>query len=266
MPDITFDTMEAIPDGLKEAAKEVEGKFVVNVVPKAKLDEFRDNNLKISQERDGLKQKIDVLAPLIGDDFDGFKTEVERLKTVDQQVKDGKLKGSDNIEAEVARRVESMKQGYEQRLLAAEQARVAAEKNAGEFDNKYRRSVIDRVITDAVLDPKSGAEARALTDIVERASKVFKVKDDGSVVPLQGEAIIYGADGVSAMTPLEWLGKLKEEAPYFFKQSNGGGANGGGNNGGNGKTLPNGMTMEQFNKLAPEKRLALAHQYKLGAQ
>jgi len=254
MPDISFDSLDAVPEGLKEVAKDNgSGKFVVNVVPAAKLDEFRNNNIAVSKERDTLKSFKDLWAPIIGEDPDAFKADVERLRTVDQEVKDGKLKGSKDIEAEVNRRVETMKTGYETRLQAAEQARVAAEATAKDADTRFKRSIVDRAITDAVLNEKSGAEPRALPDIIERAAKVFAVGDDGKLTPKEGEAIIYGADGATPMTPNEWLGKLKESAPYFFKASGGGNAGGG-----NTSKIPGGLTKEAYDKLPPDKKLELA--------
>jgi len=256
MPDISFDSLDAVPEGLKEVAKDNgSGKFVVNVVPASKLDEFRNNNIAVSKERDTLKAFKDQWAPILGEDQDAFKADIERLRTVDQEVKDGKLKGSKDIEAEVTRRVEAMKTGYETRLQEAERLRVAAEATASAADQKFKRSIVDRAITDAVLHEKSGAEPRALPDIIERASKVFVVGDDGKLTPKEGEAIIYGADGATPMTPAEWLGKLKEAAPYFFK------ASGGGNAGGGEKTkLPGNMSQKDFDALPPNKKLELARQ------
>lgn len=55
MPDIVYDTLEAIPEGLRENAKKGDdGKFTVKVVLQSKLDEFRDSNIRVSKERDDL--------------------------------------------------------------------------------------------------------------------------------------------------------------------------------------------------------------------
>lgn len=52
------------------------------------------------------------------------------------------------------------------------------------------------------------------------------------------------------MSPKEWLGKVKVEAPYLAKQSAGGGANGG-----DGKGAKHGMTDAEFEKLSPVERI-----------
>jgi hypothetical protein len=70
---------------------------------------------------------------------------------------------------------------------------------------------------------------------------------------MDGEAIIYGADGATPMTPDEWLAKLRDSAPYFCKNSNGGGATGN-----QGNKMFGGMSKEDFNKLSGAQKLALA--------
>ena len=60
MPEIVFESLDKVPEGLREHAKEEEGKVKVNVVPKNKLDEFRETNIKLAQERDSLKSAFDI--------------------------------------------------------------------------------------------------------------------------------------------------------------------------------------------------------------
>lgn len=253
MPELMFDALDNIPEGLKEVAVQKDGKFVVDVVPGKKLAEFRDNNINLAKERDALKARWDAVAPLVGEDLEAFRTSFEALKSVDQQVKDGKLTAKTDIEAEVGRRVDAMKTNYETRLAQEAAARAQAEAKAADADTKFKRSIVERYVTDAVLSDKSGAIPTALPDILDRAGKVFKVGDDGKLIAKEGDAIIYGADGATPMTPIEWLGKLKEQAPYFFKGSNGGGATGG-----SGKTAPGGLSNEDFLKLPASERLKLA--------
>lgn len=253
MPEIKFDTLDAIPEGLREGAKEVDGKIVINVVPKVKLDEFRDTNIALSAERDDLKRAAASLQAIVGEDPDAFAQQLEEMRQTTQQVKDGKLKGTDAIEQEVNSRVSSMKGDYERRLQEAGQEAKAWKDKAVSADQKFRQSQIDRAVTNAVLAEDSGAQPQALMDILTRAYKTFVVEDDGKLVARDGEATIYGADGASPMTPKEWLEKLREEAPYFFKSSTGGGA-GGSNDG----KLPGGMNADDFQKLSGAEQLKLA--------
>jgi hypothetical protein len=251
MPEIKFDSLDAVPEGLREGVKEDGGKFIINVVQKSKLDEFRDNNTSLSQERDTLKASVASLSKIVGEDPAAFATELEGLRATSLQVKDGKLKGTDAIETEVTNRVASMKGDYERRLLEVGKDAVDWKAKAEANDQKFRRSLIDRAVTNAVLAEASGAQPQALTDILARAYGVFTVDVDGKLLARDGEATIYGADGATPMTPGEWLDKLKESAPYFFKGSGGGNAGGTSDN-----TIPGGLGAEQFNNLSGAQQLA----------
>jgi hypothetical protein len=48
MPNITLPTRDAWPEELREHVKEESGGFVLNVVPKTKLDEFRNTNIEVA--------------------------------------------------------------------------------------------------------------------------------------------------------------------------------------------------------------------------
>lgn len=255
MPEIQFDTLDAIPEGLREGAKESGGKYIINVVQKAKLDEFRDNNTTLSQERDTLKASVASLTAIVGEDAAAFATELAELRTTAQKVKDGSLKGSDAIETEVTNRVASMKGDYERRLVETGKDAAEWKSKAEASDQKFRRSLIDRAVTNAVLAEASGAQPQALTDILSRAYAVFTVDDGGKLTAKDGEATIYGADGATPMTPAEWLEKLKETAPYFFKNSGGGNAGGSTDSG-----IPGGLAAEQFDKLSGAQQLAIIRQ------
>lgn len=252
MPEISFDTLDAIPEGLRENASQKDGKFTINVVLKSKLDEFRDNNTTLAQERDALKATTTALTAIVGDDVAAFTTSYEDMKKTAQQVADGKLKGSEAIETEVNNRVSGMKSDYERQLQAAGVETKNWKDKAEASETKFKRSLIDRGVTNAVLAETSGALPGALTDILTRAYGIFAVDDKGGLIAKDGEATIYGNDGATPMTPAEWLEKLKEQAPYFFKNSQGGGASGSDNK------IPGGMSSEDFSKLSGAQQLALA--------
>lgn len=260
MPDLTYASKEAVPEGLREFAKEANGSFVVSVVPKQKLDEFRENNITIARERDELKTKVATYVALVGEDTTKAKTDLEALKITSQQVADGKLKGSDAIEAEVTRRITEVKTNYETQLREAGVKLQTAEAAKADYEGRFKRSTVDREITNAVLHPESGINPAALPDILTRAYGFYSVEGDGKLVARQGDAVIYGADGVTPMAPREWLGKVLEQAPYLGKQSAGGGASG--NN--SGKT-PGGLSQDAFDKLPAVERLALARKAKSAA-
>lgn len=251
MPVIQFASQDAVPEGLKEYAKETEGKWSVDVVPGVKLNEFRDNNIQIVKDRDALAGVLGKLKPVVGDDVDSFVTKYGELATLAQQVKDGKLKGTDAIQAEVDNRVSGMKTGYDNQINELNAARTAAERAKAESDLRFNRSIVERAVTEAVINEKSGALPSALPDILARAYSVFQIAESGKLVAKDGEAVVYGTDGVSPMSPLEWIAKLRGVAPYFFKGSNGGGAAGG-----QGGKSYGGMAKADFDKLSPTAKLS----------
>lgn len=103
------------------------------------------------------------------------------------------------------------------------------------------------------MQSDSGVEPKAISDITMSALGIFRCDDHGRIIPYEGDAPIYGADGTTPMTPREWIGRLKEEKPYFFKASNGGGA------GGDPAKKVLNRTPEQIKAMTAAQRLELAN-------
>lgn len=256
MPEIKFKTKDEIPEEFRAEAKEVDGSFTVNLVLNSKLAEFRDRNIAVMQERDGLKAKVTTFETLIGADPDKFKAELEALRATDQQVKDGKLTASKTIDEEVSRRLNEGKAGYEAQIKTLANERDSERRAREASDAKFRRSIIDREITNAALSGEAGINPAALPDILTRAHAIYQVGENDALVPKRGDTIIYGSDGVSPMQPKEWLKKLVAEAPHFAKPSSGGGAAGGGS------AEFGGMAQADFLKLPATERMRVARQAK----
>lgn len=257
MPDIFFDTLDAVPAELREFAKEDAGKVVVNVVPKVKLDEFRETNINVSKERDALKGTVTKFVSILGiEDPEAAATQVQELRSVQSRVKAGELVENKGLDEAVAERTKQMRESFETEIQAKARETNAWKDQATSATKALQRNKIDGEVTRAVLSEQSGANHSALADIMQRAYSVFTVSDDGKLIPKNGDAIIYGGDGSTPMSPAEWLGKLREEAPYFFKQSTGGGAGGGDKRNG-------GFTAEELAKMSPEQKLRLVNAGKL---
>lgn len=255
MPVMNFDTLESLPEDLREFAKtDDNGKVTINLVSNTKLSEFRDNNTKLSAERDGLVKKVDAFTALIGDDSDAFTVELVGLRETAQQVADGKLKGTEKIALEVETRITEMKSGFDKQLQDAGKEIAAWKDKAGSADSKFKRSVVGQAITNAAIAADSGVDTAALPDILERAYKIFGVEDSGNIVPKNGEAVIYGGDGTTPMTPNEWIAKLKDTAPHFFMKSAGSGA-GGGDNG-----IPKGIDQKIWDGMSGSQKMKLARE------
>jgi hypothetical protein len=251
MPIIKFTSRDQVPEGL--AVVEKDGGFVVDVVDKTKLDQFRDNNVNLAKERDELKNKVDAYAAVIGDDPAAAAGELSELRSVNQQVKDGKLKGSEAVEQEVTRRVAAVKEGYDGQIRSLTTERDRERQGKEALDGRLKRTILEREVTSAILASDSGINPAATPDILARASTLYTVTAEEKLVPKQGEAVVYGQDGVSPMPVKEWLQKLVVEAPHFSLKSSGGGASGNTDS-----KLPGGYTQESWDKLSPTERIKLA--------
>lgn len=269
MPVITFENQNDFPEGLRDIAvkDEATGKWSAKVVSEDKVEQFRANNISLLRERDTLQAMMTKLKPLVGESVDDFITRFNELEGTAKKVKDGQLKTSDAVEAEVENRVQAMKTDLQSQLNAEAAKRAASDKRAEGAEDKLRRSIIERYVTEAVINEASGAAPSALKDILTRAYNVFHVEGETKVVIKDGELTRIGVDGITPMTPLEWLAGLRKEAPHLFKASNGGGASGGGQGGGSGGTgQMEGLTKEEIDKLSPMAKLQLVHRQKARQQ
>lgn len=254
MPIINFENVEAVPEGLKEFAKvdEDSGAVTVNVVANAKLDEFRDKNINLSKQLEAVTPTLARVKDIAGEDFDGFENELKELRSIAQRVKDGELKTDDQIEQAVQDRLKVLKDGYEENNKSLNRQLAQEQQKSVSLSERLNRTRIDKEVTASVIVPESGVRPEALPDVLERAYRLFKVEDDG-LVPKKGESVIYGADGASPMTVGEWLVKLRDEAPHYFKGNSGGGASGGK------EEKLGGFTSKQISEMSAQQRLELAN-------
>jgi hypothetical protein len=255
MPIFVFDSLDAIPESLRTFAKAEGEKVHINLVPQEKLDEFRDTNITLVKERDALKEQVEVLVPIVGEDPDAFTADLNELRATAQRVKDGSLSDSRKIEEEVIRRTDDMRKTLEEQIRAAQKETGHWKTKAGELDSTFKRTLVNSAIKDAAIDPEAGVLPGAIPDILSRATNVWRASDDGKVLAFQGDLQLYGADGGSPLTPKEWIAKMKEEAPHFFKGTQGGGS------GGNGAEKPGalGKSQKDLKAMTAQERLALAN-------
>jgi hypothetical protein len=100
-----------------------------------------------------------------------------------------------------------------------ELANELAQQRTQELGAKLSKVMIDKQISTLAL--ARGARAEAIEDITQRASKYFKVNDNGDLVPIADP----GATG--ALTADQFIDALKNSHGFYFGSSNGGGAAGG---------------------------------------
>lgn len=216
-----YDTQAEIPKEYLALYEEREGKWHLKVefeglAPKEKVDEFRENNLKITKELEDLKKQYGDVTPdklkQIQEEARKAKEEA-RKKEEDAAIKEGK------IDQVLASRTQEMKTGYEQKV-------ADLEKQVKQRDAELERIIVERGIAEAAAKKK--VLPTAVEDVIMRGKTVWKLKD-GVPVPVEQkegkEELRYGKDG-KVLTFETWLDSLATSAPHLFEASAGSGASG----------------------------------------
>jgi hypothetical protein len=253
MPILTYESTDAVPEALREIAVEKDGKIVVDVSPTAKLSEFRDNNIKISQERDRFASVFAKLSGETGlslDKVDEFLGSFKDLAATKKLVDDGKLVADSSLEEALAARTSQMKSDLEGQARAEREARLNAERERDQLRVQLESNFIDGEVMKAATNQRAGVRPDAIAAVQREARDFFRVEEGRLIARDANKQIIYGSDGATPITPLEWIKThLSEKAPYLFLASQGGGSNGGG---------VGGMSQADILKLDPVQRMALA--------
>jgi hypothetical protein len=234
-----FKSKDEVPAEHLSLYTERDGAWVLDVegaVEKAKLDEFRNNNLALSKERDELKQRFDGIDPdearaLLGDKQ---KAEEEKLlrgngtpdTSAAEKAEKDKAAERERIEKVIEGRVKGIKADLEKQV-----GTLTAERDA--LNGRLTAIQIDQgVITVAT---KRGLRPTAIADITARARTVFKLVNGApAAFEADGKSVRYGKDGLTAMTLEEWVDTQVSEAPHLFESNAGGGAAGNASGGGAG--------------------------------
>lgn len=202
----TIESLDAVPEQVREFYEPKDGKFtlrVEGVVPKTRLDEFRDTNIALKRQLEELTTR-----------FDGVDPEKYReLSDKAQRERDRKLIDAGKVDELVNERVSSMKAAYETQIQARD-AELAKSRQ------HLESLVIDNGIRDAAA--KAGVRPTAIEDVLLRGRTLFRLQD-GKAVPMDGDKPIYGKNGDPMMID-EWVSSLSDRAPHLFEQSTGAGS------------------------------------------
>lgn len=220
-------------DDKKHAIKNEDGTYTIDVRPTAVVTEFRDRNLKQTQQLEGLTTKVQSVAQTLGielkdiSEFDaeamnGMLTELTGIK---KRVDDGTLVADSSLEDAINKRTTEMKSEYDKRIQ--DLTKVNTEKTAREAQllKEMDDYILTNEISQAVLSPDSGVLPSALQDVLSRARGQAKINGEKKLTFLDGEGKVrYGADAEAPLTKEEWIKETLEKAPHFSKTSGGGGA------------------------------------------
>ena len=236
MATLTYATLSEVPDTLRDSAKEGDdGKYHVKVAPAGRLQEFRENNVKLSQERDDLVNKVTKyeqvtgvsLEQLTSGKLEDFAKTLEKLRDTSKRVADGALVENTSLEEAAAARVTEVTNNLKGQLAEMARDRDAQKERAKAADDRANQMSVENSIRLAASDPDVAMLDKAVNLVLPAAYKVFRVEDNGKLMPKTNDGtIIYGSDGVTPMSVKEWLLKQRDDNDFLFKGSKGGGASG----------------------------------------
>ncbi len=197
------DDVSSLDEGVQKLYEKTDdGKYalqVEGVVPKARLDEFRDKNIDLMKQMDKFKNV----------DPDQYNELLDLKRKVDES----KLVESGKVDEAVQQRVQTLQAEFDEKM--------------NDLTGKYKgaQSELEKTKLSSELSSralKAGAYESALDDIQMRARQVYKLVDN-EIVPIDSKGqIIYGRNGSDPMPMNEWLKGLAKEAPHLFKGSEGG--------------------------------------------
>jgi hypothetical protein len=146
------------------------------------------------------------------------------VKTILQRFSDdeeAQLIAAGKIDEVLDKRTERLRADVDKQIKAANERAEKAEA----FSNKFRDRVLGDAIRSAAL--KAGALPEASDDLILRAKGTFQLNDEGEAVAVDANGdVLFGKDGKTPLTPVEWAESLKETAPHLFPRAEGSGAGG----------------------------------------
>lgn len=218
-----FAKKKDIPEALKDEYVEKDGKWVLDAEGmvmsgevgdlRAKIDEFRSNNLDLADKLKKFEGKK-IFTPEEVEEFD-------RLVEQEQSIKDKKLIDSGKIEELLTNRTEKLRSDYDARIDSLEKSLTEAKDIGSKHERRLSkvlvRSEVSKVLSDQAISPVKGA----MDDIFDRAGKIWKANPEGvlEAVNAKGEPI-YGGEA-KALTMVEWAVQVVKDAPFLFDASKG---------------------------------------------
>ena len=223
-----FATKQEIPAEHQAFYVERDGAWLLDadgVVSQTKLDEFRQNNITLTNQ----------LKRFEGIDPDAIRQLADDKRKLEEaaQIKAGE------VDKVIESRVKAARAEWDKThgVVVAERDTLTGRLTAIQIDQA--------VVTEAT---KRGLRPTALTDITSRARTTFKlVNGVPQAFEADGQTARMGKDGASPMTLAEWVDALVSDAPHLFEANAGSGAAGSGPGGVGNRSVKNPFRKESFN-------------------
>jgi len=201
--------------------KDAENKELTEM--RAKLGEFRDNNVALRKEVDDFKDKFGKV------DLEQYQKAVDFMGKIEKQQKDeeeAKLLKAGSIDEVVARRTETMKTDYQKQLDALTTARDGAITEGAMLRTKLGELLIGRDAQVELSNLGVKVAKGGLRDLMSRAHSDWSVDAEGNMIAQRGGEKLFGKDG-APLKMKEWAEMIVDDAGHLFEGGKGGGAPGG---------------------------------------
>ena len=230
-----FKSKDEVPAEQQALYVERDGAWTLDVegaVDKSKLDEFRANNITLSNQLAEQKKRFEGIDP---DEVRKLAEEKQRLELLAQGHK------PEEVEKIVENRLKTAKTEWDKQFGA-----VTSERDS--LNARLTAIQIDQGVT--TVATKRGLRPTAIPDITARARTVFRLVDGAPrAYEADGKTVRVGKDGMTPMTLDEWVEQQVADAPHLFESNAGGGAagNGSGGAGGSNRSVKNPFRKESWN-------------------
>lgn len=206
------ESLEEVPEALREFYEERDGKFVLGVDGspsddqvtelKERIQQFRTNNIKLNQQLAELKERMAR--------YDGVDPEeYQRLKQRISEIEAKGVKKADDVEAVIEQKVAPLAEQLKQMQERAQQA-----------EQRLRQTALESALQD--LGVQAGVQPTAVPDFVSRGVRIWDIDPDTRTLVVRDDAPVNGDE---PLTPSGWVSKLKaKEAPHLFGATRGTGA------------------------------------------
>lgn len=213
-----LDSLDDLDESLHSLYKEVDGKYILDadgVVPKNRLDEFRNNNIEHLKKIEALEENLSKFKDVDLDEIKSMREKLDQMENKDHDITDDKL--NELLEKRFGRVKRTLEKELETKASQLEDLTGKLQSTQTQLEDFQ----IFGQIKAAALE--AGAKKKALSDIENRARPVWKF-ENGMPRAYEGEDPLMGNDG--PITISEWVGQLKEDYDFLFEASSGGGAAG----------------------------------------
>jgi hypothetical protein len=209
-----------------------EVKAFIEAAVKEATSGLTGNRDEILGEKKALQAKFDEQAALWKDlDPEAVRNIMGRLENDEET----KLLAEGKMDEVIERRTERLKADHATQITNLETKLTEAVGNYDGAKSTVKELKVEGGLRQAAIE--HGLVPSAIEDALGRAMNVFKVGDDGKLLAEENGSTAYGKDGVTPLTPAEWLESMKEKAPHWFPAPSGAGAGGGNGKGGGSHTI-----------------------------